>query len=162
MMWLILMKFWDSLFTYKDWHVWATIKGNILFCYSHRCKCTTWPHVGSNVKQYPPILHDVGGIWARPALFGLGADRHFHSDKKNDQGPDMVTCHIFVFTEVKVIYWKFQRTKQPWRNYKEHWLGYWTEGKYVVQTTYVVETLKLPLDRDLDVRDSSTSLWVKI
>lgn len=27
-----------------------------------------------------------------------------HSDKKNDQGPDMVTCHIFVFTEVKVIY----------------------------------------------------------
>lgn len=30
-------------------------------------------------------------------------------------------------------------------------------GKYVVQTTYVVETWKLLLDREIDVRDSSTS-----
>ena len=29
--------------------------------------------------------------------------------------------------------------------------------KYVVQTTYVVKTWKLPLDRAMDIRDSSTS-----
>lgn len=32
-----------------------------------------------------------------------------------------------------------------------------SRGKYVVQTTYVMETWKLPLDREMDVRNSSTS-----
>lgn len=35
-------------------------------------------------------------------------------------------------------------------------------GKYTVETTYVVENWKLPLDRTIDVWNSSTLLRVKI